>query len=99
MGEKAIAEAKSSMAINLQGASNTITTTKEGQFLVQAKTYRFQLTNKPGDNNENIFEINKNNVGNLQDAIDAESGRRRELRTKVNEHRRQLDERRRRRME
>jgi len=100
IGEQAQALAHYSMAINMQGRYYPIATTEPGQFLVQAQTYRFQLTNNPGKEDENVIQINADNIGNLQGAIDREAGgRRRELRPHIVEHTRKLNERRRLRME
>jgi len=80
MGQKAIAKMDSSMAINLQGVNKEIETDKEGQLLIQAKKYRFQISKEAGQNDENVFVIDENNIKNLRDAINAQPGRRRELR-------------------
>ena len=61
-----------SMVINLQGGSQTVASTASGQFLVQAKTFKFQVTNDPGPNNENVFELDQYNIEFLQAAIDAQ---------------------------
>lgn len=60
------------MVINLQGGSQTVASTASGQFLVQAKTFKFQVTNDPGPNNENVFELDQYNIEFLQAAIDAQ---------------------------
>lgn len=98
MGQKAKALFDNSMAINLQGKTFELETTANGQFLVQARTYRLQLTNKPGPNDSNVIEIDSTNIENLQRAIEETPGRRRELRPHIVEHTRKLNERRRLRM-
>lgn len=99
IGEQAQALEDNSMAINMQGRYYPISTTEPGQFLVQAQSYRLQLTNNPGKADENVIQIDADNIGNLQGAIDREAGRRRELRPHIVEHTRKLNERRRLRME
>ena len=42
------------MDINLQGNYDRTDLTAPGQFLVQAKSFRFQVTNNPGPENENF---------------------------------------------
>ena len=59
------------MVINLQGNKQETVSTASGQFLVQAKSFRFQVTNNPGPDNENVFFLDADNIKNLQDAIDA----------------------------
>ena len=44
--------------------------------LVQAKEYKFQLTNDPGPDNDNVFFFNADNTELLQAAIDTPSERR-----------------------
>ena len=58
-----------SMVINLQGNTQPVESTASGQFLVQAKSFRFQVTNDPGPDDENVFELNADNIKLLQDAI------------------------------
>ena len=53
--------------------------TAPGQFLVQAKEYKFQVTNDPGPNDENVLFLDAKNIQRLQDAIDSLPTRRREL--------------------
>lgn len=98
MGQKAKAIFDNSMAINMQGKNFALETTEVGQFLVQAQTYRLQLTNQPGKRDANVIAIDATNIGNLQAAIDSSGGRRRELRPHIVEHTRKLNERRRLRM-
>lgn len=94
MGLRAEALHDHSMVINLQGNKDPVASTEEGQFLVQAKQYRLQLTNNPGKNDENVIVITHNNVQNLVDAIAAQSGRRRELRPHIVQHSKEIRERR-----
>ena len=81
MGQRATALHDHSMVINLQGNGNTpfVESTDPGQFLVQAKSFRFQVTNDPGPGDENVFELDADNIQRLQDAIDTLPARRREL--------------------
>ena len=58
------------MVINLQGNAQPVNSTAAGQFLVQAKSFRFQVTNDPGDENENVFILTAENIQRLQNAID-----------------------------
>ena len=59
------------MVINLQGNKHKTESTASGQFLVQAKSFRFQVTNNPGPDNENVLFLDADNIQNLQNAIDA----------------------------
>merc|ERR1711865_1329310 len=81
MGQRSTALHDHSMVINLQGNGNTqsVESTDPGQFLVQAKSFRFQVTNDPGPGDENVFELDADNIQRLQDAIDTLPARRREL--------------------
>ena len=58
------------MVINLQGNAQPVNSTAAGQFLVQAKSFRFQVTNDPGDEDQNVFILTAENIQRLQDAID-----------------------------
>merc|ERR1712032_726201 len=69
MGQKAEAKNDFSMVINLQGAGNLgdLSSSEDGQFLVRAKQYRFQIST-----DENLaVNITVDNIQNLQNAIDA----------------------------
>jgi len=79
MGMKAKVEHDHSMVINLQGNAQPVVSTAPGQFLVQAKEYKFQVTNDPGPNDENVLFLDAKNIQRLQDAIDSLPTRRREL--------------------
>ena len=79
MGQSATALHDHSMVINLQGNTEFTESTDPGQFLVQAKEYKFQVTNDPGPNDENVLFLDANNIQRLQDAIDNLPARRREL--------------------
>lgn len=70
MGMRANAKHDNSMVINLQGNRQVVESTHDGQFLVQAKTFRFQFTNDPGIDDENVLSLNADNIQLLQDAID-----------------------------
>ena len=48
MGQQARVLHDHSMVINLQGTAQPVESTAPGQFLVQAKVYKFQVTNDPG---------------------------------------------------
>ena len=59
---------------------------------MQAKEYKFQVTNDPGSDNENVFFLNADNIELLQAAIDTPSERRvlrpdHVLRREAREHR------------
>ena len=58
------------MVINLQGNTQPVNSTAAGQFLVQAKSFRFQVTNDPGEENQNVFILTAENIQFLQNAID-----------------------------
>ena len=61
------------MVINLQGNTQPVNSTAAGQFLVQAKSFRFQVTNDPGDEDQNVFILTAENIQRLQNAIDTPS--------------------------
>merc|ERR1712232_1314803 len=68
MGSTAIAEADSSMVINLD-PTEEVASTIDGQVLVNAKQIRFQLTNNPGVADNNVIVMTESNLANLRAAI------------------------------
>jgi len=75
MGSNSLVKHDSSMVINLQGMTKEVESTTEGQFLVQASRYRFQISSDPGhgpDNSNNVILIDETNIKNLRDAIEAQ---------------------------
>ena len=71
------------MVINLQGNAQPVNSTAAGQFLVQAKSFRFQVTNDPGDEDQNVFILTAENIQRLQDAIDTPPPTQRHLQQKA----------------
>ena len=82
VGMKAKALHAHSMVINLQGNQQFVESTAAGQFLVQAKEFKFQVvTSDPGPDNDNVlFLINADNIELVQVAIDIYTPPERKLR-------------------
>jgi len=72
MGQSAYALNDHSMVINLQGVNNDLKSTEDGQFMVRAKQYRFQIST----DTDLTVTITEDNIENLQNAIDSQPGRR-----------------------
>lgn len=80
MGTHATASGDSSMVINLvgmraNGGTNEVEADQPGQFVAAAKQFRFQISNDPGENDENVVRIDEDNIQNLIDAIARQPGR------------------------
>ena len=73
LGQRSHVNHTNTMVINLQGNAQPVNSTATGQFLVQAKSFRFQVTNDPGDEDQNVFILTAENIQRLQNAIDTPS--------------------------